>query len=63
MAPQKLPKNQLASEHLLVTKKEKSVIKQMAKKQGVRISDMVLILINHYANDMANDFERFVINQ
>jgi len=69
MAPVKLPKNELATEHLLITKKQKRVIFAIAKLEGERVSEIVRRMINEYVTDKYGDeighekFNRFFITK
>lgn len=69
MARQKLPKSELASEHLLVTKKEKRVIHQIAKLEKEPVSEIVRLMINEYVTAKYSDevghdkFNRFFITR
>ena len=46
----KMLKSELATAHLLVTKKEKSIIHAIAKKERCRVSDIIKRMINGYSD-------------
>ena len=56
----KMLKSDLATEHLIVTKKQKAVIHAMAKKERRRISQVVKDMINRYTDKDAS-YKQYII--
>jgi len=55
----KLPKVLLATEHLLIRKRAKRSIFNIAKKENNGIADLIEEMINSYLNDNYKDGDKF----